>query len=124
MALRIQTVWRVVRAKHRVALLKTANINARILTRKLHRLVRKHIFHLKYIWQQQRAGFVVVIQTFARRALASMRVAKLVSLRRAQSETLQFITTRLHQLLAATQLQILRDTMKVTIGTTFLVAVD
>jgi hypothetical protein len=116
MALRIQTLWRTVRAKRRVARLKMDHINARTLTRKLRRLVRKHIFHIKYIWQQQRASYAITIQTLMRRALARMRVARKVSALRAEKETKQFIHTRLNQLLAATQLQIIRDTLTVDIG--------
>lgn len=116
MCLKIQTLWRLVRARRRVAKLKKDHINARILTRKLCRLVKKHRFHIKYIWQQQRACFAVKIQALMRRALANMRVCRILSTRRAAEETRMFIHTRLNQLMAATQLQIIRDTMSTEIG--------
>jgi len=116
MSLKIQTLWRLVRAKRRVAKLKKDHINARILTRKLCRLIKKHRFHIKYIWQQQRASFAVRIQALMRRALANMRICRMLSTKRAAEETRMFIHTRLNQLLAATQLQIIRDTMVAAMG--------
>jgi len=116
MCLKIQTLWRLVRAKRRVRQLKKDNVNARILTRKLCRLVRKHRFHIRYIWQQQRAKFAIRIQALFRRACARTRVARLLSARRQAVESQMFITTRLNQLLSATQLQIIRDTLNVAIG--------
>ena len=118
MCLKIQTLWRLVRAKRRVRQLKRDNINARILTRKLRRLVRKHRFHIRYIWQQQRTKYAVRIQALFRRACARTRVTHLLSARRQTLESKMFITTRLNQLLSATQLQIIRDTLNVAIGKT------
>lgn len=116
MSLKIQTLWRLVRARRRVTQLKKDHIHARILTRKLCRLVRRHRFHIKYIWQQQRAAFAIKIQALMRRGLANMRITRLLSAQRADVEMKMFIHTRLNQLLAATQLQIIRDTMTATIG--------
>lgn len=117
MALRIQTLWRMVRAKRRVKALKLLYARSSTLTRKLYRLCKKHKFHLKYLWQQARAPYVIKIQTLFRRALAQRRVRRILSERRAVQETSLFILTRLNQLLAATQLQLIRDTLPVEIGT-------
>jgi hypothetical protein len=116
MATKIQTVWRLVRAKRRVSRLKKQNIDARILTRKLNRLCKKHKFHIKYIWRQQRTPYAVRIQALFRRALARTRVRRLLSAQRKIADTRLFITTRLNQLMAATQLQLVRDTLSVPIG--------
>jgi hypothetical protein len=116
MATKIQTVWRLVRAKRRVSRLKKQHIDARILTRKLNRLCKKHKFHIKYIWQQQRSPYAVRIQALFRRALARTRVRRLLSAQRKIADTRLFITTRLNQLMAATQLQLVRDTLSVPIG--------
>lgn len=116
MALRIQTVFRLVRAKWRVKALKLLHARSRTLTKKLHRLCKRHKFHLKYMWQQARAPSAIKIQSLFRRALAVRRVCKILSERRAVQETALFILTRLNQLLAATQLQLIRDTLPVEIG--------
>lgn len=116
MALRIQTVFRLVRAKWRVKALKLLHARSRTLTKKLYRLCKRHKFHLKYLWQQARAPSAIKIQCLFRRALAVRRVCIIVSERRAVQETALFILTRLNQLLAATQLQLIRDTLPVEIG--------
>jgi hypothetical protein len=118
MAIKIQTVWRLVRAKRRVTRLKKQNVDARILTRKLNRLCKKHKFHITYMWRQQRTPFAVRIQALFRRAVARTRVRRLLSAQRKLADTKLFITTRLNQLMAATQLQLVRDTLNVPIGKT------
>lgn len=118
MALRIQTVWRLVHAQKRVKALKLLHARARQLTKKLHRLCKKHKFHLKFMWQQARTPYAIRIQSLFRRALAQRRVRRILSERRAVQETSLFILTRLNQLLAATQLQLIRDTLPVEIGET------
>jgi hypothetical protein len=114
---RIQTLWRLVHAKKRVRRLKKLHSDARLLTRRLHRLCKKHRFHIKYIWEQQRTPYVVRMQALMRGAVARMRHARLLSAKRKGFETNRFITTRLNQLLAATQLQLIRDSMTTPIGT-------
>jgi hypothetical protein len=113
---RIQTLWRLVHAKKRVRRLKKLHSDARLLTRRLHRLCKKHRFHIKYIWEQQRTPYVVRMQALMRGAVARMRHARLLSAKRKAFETNRFITTRLNQLLAATQLQLIRDSMTTPIG--------
>lgn len=116
MAIRIQTLWRLIRAKNRVSNMKKRHASAIQLTRKLFRLCKKHKFHIKYLWQQQRTPYIVRIQALMRMALTRSRIQRMLSAQRQRAETLQFITTRLNQLMAATQLQLLRDTITVQIG--------
>ena len=116
MALKIQTLWRIVKAKRKVKALKYLHASARTLTRKLYRLCKRHKFHIKWMWQQQRSPFAITIQKLARAVIAKTKVRAKVAALRPLMERNLFVSTRLNQLLAAVQLQLIRDTLVIGIG--------
>jgi hypothetical protein len=116
MCLRVQQMWRMVRARRRVKALKEMHKHSRRLTKALWRCFKKHKFRVKWQWQQAHALFAVKIQTLFRRVLAINAVHRKVQTMRRQGELKLFIHTKLNQLLASVQLQLLSETIGNTIG--------
>ena len=80
------------------------------------RLISRFRFRKRYKWQCQHLPYIICIQKYWRCAYIKRYISRLLSNKRQYSEIQQYIIIRFNQLLAAVQLQILRETMIVPIG--------
>ena len=114
--IRIQTLWRLLYAKKRVRRIKKQRMNGIKLINIMKRLISRFRFRKRYKWQCQHLPYIICIQKYWRCAYIKRYISRLLSNKRQYSEIQQYINIRFNQLLAAVQLQILRETMIVPIG--------
>ncbi|KAJ1425251.1 hypothetical protein B484DRAFT_451176 [Ochromonadaceae sp. CCMP2298] len=112
----LQSVMRINRAKRRTRQLRLHQTTALLLTQLLRRLVVRYRFRVMRKWRAEKGAFGVKIQTLARAYLCRQYIRSKRTMLRVILERKLYLDSRVGQLLAEAELQLIRDTLLLPLG--------